>query len=139
MGRGGITEGWLGIDEPLLRTGTMLALVAIAGWSVGPMIVGLYLLISINVFSRHDNEAFSSLAIQDYKQFLRMKLDEDGTLTVFPVGIRRVPRRWKNREGEGPGPVLEPDDPRATAPELIEDPVECRIKCGVRPAERATD
>jgi hypothetical protein len=37
-----ITEGWLGIDEPLLRTGTMLALVAIAGWSVGPMIVGLY-------------------------------------------------------------------------------------------------
>jgi hypothetical protein len=70
------------------------------------------LLISINVFSRHDNEAFSSLAIQDYKQFLRMKLDEDGTLTVFPVGIRRVPRRWKNREGEGPGPVLEPDDPR---------------------------
>ena len=103
------------------------------------MIVGLYLLISINVFSRHDNEAFSSLAIQDYKQFLRMKLDEDGTLTIFPIGIRRVPRRWKKREGDGPGPVLESDDPRATAPELIEEPVVCRVRPGVRPAARATD
>ncbi len=117
------TEGWLGIQEPLLQTVTMVLLVGIAGWSIGPIIVGIYLLISINVFSRHDNEAFSSLAIQDYKQFLRMKIDEDGTLTIYPVGIRRVPRRWKPRTAGGAGPVLEPDDSRSTAPELIEAPV----------------
>ena len=118
-----ITEGWLGIQEPLLQTAVMVSLVAIAGWSIGPIIVGIYLLVSLNVFGRHENEAFSSLAIQDYKQFLRMKIAVDGTLTIFPVGILRVPRRWKKREGGGHGPVLAPDDARATAPELIEAPV----------------
>ncbi len=118
-----ITEGWLGIQEPLSQTVVMVLLVGIAGWSIGPMIVGVYLLVSLNIFSRHDNEAFSSLAIQDYKQFLRMKISGDGTLTIYPVGVRRVARRWKERLGGGAGPVLEPDDPRATAPELIEDPV----------------
>ena len=117
------TESVLGIQEPLLQTVTMVLLVGVAGWSIGPVIVGIYLLISLNVFARHDNEAFSSLAIQDYKQFLRMKIDEDGSLTIYPVGVRRVARRWKERAGDGHGPVLEADDPRATAPELIEAPV----------------
>ncbi len=118
-----ITESWLGIQEPLSQTLMMVTLVAMAGWLIGPVIVGLYLLISINVFGRHDNEAFSSLAIQDYKHFLRMKIDGDGKLTIYPVGIRRVPRRWKPREDRSPGPVLVPDDPRAAAPELIETPI----------------
>ena len=117
------TEGFLGIQEPLLQTVVMVLLVAIAGWSIGPLIVGLYLLVSLNLFGRHDNEAFSSLKIQDYKQFLRMKIDDNGTLTIFPIGIRRVARRWKERTGVGPGPALVADDPRATAPELIEAPV----------------
>ncbi|MBM3792765.1 MAG: hypothetical protein FJW31_01605 [Acidobacteria bacterium] len=115
-----VTEGWLGIQEPLLQTLVMVTLVGIAGWSIGPMTVGVYLLISLNVFGRHDNEAFSSLATQDHKNFLRMKIDPDGVLTIFPVGLRRVPRYWKPAEARGP--VLVPDDPRATAPELIEPP-----------------
>lgn len=117
-----ITEGWLGIQEPLLQTLVMVTMVGIAGWSIGPIIVGVYLLISLNVFGRHDNEAFSSLAIQDYKNFLRMKIDPDGALTIFAVGLRRVPRDWKESDS-GVGPVLLPDDPRATAPELIEPPI----------------
>lgn len=118
------TEGTLGIQEPLLQTLVMVGLVGFAGWSIGPIIVGIYLLISLNVFGRHDNEAFSSLAIQDYKQFLRMKIDDDGTLTIFPVGVRRVARRWKARTASGgTGPALEADDLRATEPELIEPPV----------------
>jgi hypothetical protein len=119
-----VTQGWLGIQEPLLQTVVMVLLVGIAGWSIGPMIVGLYLLVSLNLFGRHDNEAFSSLKIQDYKQFLRMKIDPDGTLTIFPIGVRRVARRWKKRVGAGgKSPLLDPDDSRATEPELIEPPV----------------
>ena len=79
----------------------------VAAIVVGGVLLGLYLLISVQVFGRHSNEAFSSLRIQDYKQWLRMHFAADGTLTIFAIGIDRVPRRT-------------PDDPRATPPHLIE-------------------
>ncbi len=97
-------------------------LILIAGWIVGSVIMGIYLLISINVFGRHSNEAFSSLAIEDWKNFLRMKIDPQGNLTLYPVGIRRVPRKWKARDG-GVGPEIVSADTRATGAELIESPV----------------
>jgi hypothetical protein len=34
-----------------------------------------------------------------------------------------VPRRWKPRAAGAAGPALVPDDPRATPPALIEDPI----------------
>ncbi len=92
------------------------------GWVVGSFIAGIYLLVSINVFGRHSEEAFSSLAIEDWKSFLRMKIDAQGNLTLYPVGIRRVPRKWRARDG-GVGPEMVSADPRATGPELIESPV----------------
>lgn len=95
-------------------------LIAIGGWVVGSCIMGGYLLISLNVFGRHSNESFSSLAIQDWKNFVRMKISADGTLTIYPVGIRRVPRRWK---AGGLVSAMSPDDPRATVPTLIEEPI----------------
>ena len=98
------------------------AFILIAGWIVGPFIVGIYLLVSINVFGRHSNEAFSSLAIEDWKNFLRMKIDAQGDLILYPVGIRRVPRKWKARDG-GAGPEIVSADSAATGPELIESPV----------------
>jgi Calcineurin-like phosphoesterase len=97
-------------------------LIMAGGFVVGPFILGLYLLASLNYFGRHSNEAFSSLAVEDWKHFLRMHINERGDLTIYPVGLRRVPRAWKRREGGG-GPELVPDDPAATAPELIEPPV----------------
>src|SRR4029078_6369882 len=78
--------------EQLLLTGSLIFL---GGWYVGVLLLGLYLLISLNVFGRHMNEAFSSLRIEDWKHFLRLHIDETGRLTIFPIGIRRVPRRWK--------------------------------------------
>jgi hypothetical protein len=94
-----------------------------AGWIVGSVIMGLYLLVSLNIFKRHSNEAFSSLAIEDWKNFLRMRIDERGDLTIFPVGIRRVPRKWKERGPSEGSPKFVSDDPRATAPALIEAPI----------------
>ncbi|MBZ4422847.1 metallophosphoesterase [Myxococcus sp. RHST-1-4] len=94
------------------------------GFLVGPTLMGLYLLISLNVFGCHPNEAFSSLAIPDWKNFLRLRIDREGRLTLYPVGIRRVPRAWKAgvtvREPEW---VADPKDKRATPPELIEPPI----------------
>ena len=88
--------------------------VFLVGSIVGSFLLGVYLLISLNVFRRHSNEAFSALAIQDWKNFLRLKVTAEG-LTLYPVGIDRVPRSWKTQ-----GDTLVPDDPQATEPRLIE-------------------
>jgi hypothetical protein len=86
------------------------ALVFAAGGLVGGLVIGVYLLVSINVFGRHGNEAFSSLRGQDYKQWLRLCIDEDGVLTIRALGIDRVPRRWKQDSKGRP----QADDARAT-------------------------
>lgn len=111
---------------PFLTTRELIlsAILAFAGGCLfGPLIMGAYLFISLNVFGRHSNEAFSSLAIEDYKGFIRLRIDPDGSLMIFPVGLRKIPQIWKERGAGGAGPLLVPDDPRATEPELIETPV----------------
>jgi hypothetical protein len=82
----------------------------LAGGPVGGFIIGVYLLVSIQLFGRHGNEAYSSLRIQDYKQFLRLRIGVDGLLTIWCFGIDRVPRRWRD---DGTGRKVA-DDPRAT-------------------------
>ena len=96
--------------------------VYLLGFVVGSFVMGLYLVLSLNFWGRHGNEAFSSLGIEDYKNFLRLHINEDGDLTIYPIGIRRVPRKWKARE-KGVGPELVSNDPKATDPELIELPI----------------
>jgi len=98
-------------------------IVFVGGYVIGASLLGVYLLLSLNVFRRHSEEAFAALRIPDWKNFLRMRIDREGCLTIFPIGIRRVPRRWKPREVADSGPELITDDPRSTAPELIEDPI----------------
>jgi len=85
------------------------ALVFATGGVVGGVVIGIYLLVSINVFGRHGNEAFSSLRGQDFKQWLRLNIDEAGVLTIRSMAIDRVPRRWKEEAGR---PVS--DDARAS-------------------------
>ncbi|WNG42567.1 metallophosphoesterase [Archangium minus] len=95
----------------------------VGGFLVGPFIMGLYLTVSVNGFQAHSNEAFISLAIPDWKNFLRLRIDKDGQLTVFPVGLERVPRKWKETHAGPFAPAYDPDDPKATEPRLIEAPV----------------
>ena len=47
---------------------------------------------------KHTNEVFAGQAIADYKNFLRLHLDRDGRLTVYPLGVERVSREWTLRE-----------------------------------------
>ncbi|MDC0709963.1 hypothetical protein POL68_15925 [Stigmatella sp. ncwal1] len=99
-------------------------LIFAGGFLAGPSIMGLYLLLSLNVFGAHANEAFSSLAIPDWKNFLRLRIAPDGRLWIYPVGIRRVPRAWKPGETvREPEWVADPKDRRATPPVLIEPPL----------------
>ncbi len=99
------------------------ALIFSGGWVAGSLLVGVFLLVSLNVFGCLQNSAFSSLRIEDWKNFLRIKIDKNGELTIYPIGIRRVPRMWKRPPLGSTGAELIPDDSRATQPELIEPPI----------------
>lgn len=98
-------------------------LIFIGGWISGSFIMGFYLLISLNIFKQHPNEAFSALGIADYKNFIRLKIDKAGDLTIYPVGVRRVTRKWKEQKSKQGEAGLIPDDRKATLPELIETPI----------------
>lgn len=108
-----------------MRIVLTVVLILIGGYVIGSFIQGLYLLISLNVFGRHYNEAFSTIAVEDWKSFLKINIDSAGDLKIYPIGIRRVPRKWKlNLERYGAGLVPDSEsDGAATLPELIEPPI----------------
>jgi hypothetical protein len=95
------------------------AIVAAGGWLLGSWILGVYLLTSLAIYKRHANEAFSALRIQDWKQFLRLRIDGHGRLSIFVVGIDRVARRWQKSQVNGQT-TLVPLDKRHTPPHLVE-------------------
>src|SRR4029450_7114071 len=81
---------WRELDEPVL--GALLVVMAAV---VGATIVGVYLVVSDRLFGWHRNDVFAVQSIIDYRSFLRIKIDESGTLSIFPIGLRRVPRQWR--------------------------------------------
>lgn len=115
-----VTTQWLGLDfgtvSQLLAAG---AITFLLGGAAGALILGTYLFVSVQVFGRHSNEAFSSLRIADFKQWVRLKIDRTGRLTIYAIGIDRVPRRWRTAPRNGVATDL-PDDTRATAPRLVD-------------------
>ncbi|MDQ3823489.1 MAG: metallophosphoesterase [Actinomycetota bacterium] len=89
--------GWL-LGGALAR-GLDLAVAALGAFFatfVGPSVVGLYLLLCDLLrgkqLSRHAGEVYAALRIEDRKNFLRMKIGADGTLTIYPIGVERVAR-----------------------------------------------
>ena len=99
-------------------------LIFFGGYLAGAVIMGVYLYISHLVFRRHSQEAFSSLRIADYKNFVRFHVDSTGELHIHPIGLRHVPRRWK-RTASTTGAQYEPDGERLS-PHLIEPVIRIR-------------
>ena len=97
-------------------------LIAAGGFVLGTTLFGFYLLVC-SWLGRHGNESFSSVAAEDWKHFLRLQIGTDGRLTIFPIGLRKVPRAWKETASNDPSqPRLEPDG-ASLDPELIETPI----------------
>lgn len=102
------------------------AVSAAVGFSLGGVTFGLYLVLSHPFVPRHVNEVLACQGIPDYKNFLRLRLDQGG-LTIYPIGIRKVPRRWGRVAERGPeDPVLAPAEGELVA-ELIEPPIEVPV------------
>jgi hypothetical protein len=62
------------------------------------LLFGAYLFVSHKSLRLHDQEVFSAQGIEDYKSFLKIRVDAGG-VTVFPIGIRSVARRWRAAPG----------------------------------------
>jgi hypothetical protein len=76
---------------PMLQGGPWrVASFVVGGYLVGPFVFGLYLLLSVSLFGLHQNEAFSALRIPHYKNFLRIRINPDRTLDIFPIGLQCV-------------------------------------------------
>ena len=67
--------------------------------------VGLYLLLATTLFHRHQNEAFSALRLERWKNFLRVRVDSEDRATVSALGLDSIP---------------EDDQVRGAEPHLIE-------------------
>ena len=89
-------------------------------------------MVSDRLFGWHRNDVFAVQSIVDYRNFLRMRIEKDGWLTIFPIGLARVPRQWRARvtmepseedaSAEQARPLYEPGD-YELLPHLIEAPI----------------
>jgi hypothetical protein len=87
---------------------------------VAALLVSLYLLIAAS-FKVNVNELFAGQAIEDYKSFLRMRFAPDGTLTIYPIGVDKISKKWKARPT---GSYFWPATP--LRPRLVDDPIVMR-------------
>ncbi len=79
-----------GLQTGLTGFSIFLFTLFLIGSVLGGFIVGGFLLFSLNVLGWQWTNAFSALRIANYKNFLRLKIAADGTLTVYAFGIDDV-------------------------------------------------
>ena len=66
---------------------SMLLASLLSAWASG-FVIGIYFTFSLVALKRHWAEAYPAMRLTLYKGFLRMKIDKDGGLTVYPIGLR---------------------------------------------------
>ncbi|MFG2010767.1 metallophosphoesterase family protein [Micromonospora sp. NPDC048868] len=68
---------------------------------VASQLVAAYLLVA-GAFGVNLNELFAGQGIEDAKAFLRLRIDPDGTLTIYPIAVDRVSRDWQVNPDQSP-------------------------------------
>lgn len=100
----------------------VFATAGVIGYFVGGLAFALYLIVAHRKARKHTNDVFVCQSIPDFKNFLRLRIDERG-LTIHPIGVERVPREWAYApDGDPADPWLEPADHPLEA-KLIEGPI----------------
>jgi hypothetical protein len=85
----------------LLITGSSILL----GWLICGGLFALYLRVANATFGLHEMELYSSQSIEDWKCFMRMRVDKTG-VTIFPIGLRHVAHKWITAKNAGALSVL---------------------------------
>jgi hypothetical protein len=88
--------------ESVIQVVCFAAEMLLIGGLAGGFVIGVYLLLShlllrshTGLRSVHANEVFNCQAIPDYKHFLRFHLDSNEALTIYPIGVQKVVRKWR--------------------------------------------
>ena len=88
---------------------------------LGGELFALYLLIASN-FQVNVNESFAGQGITGYKNFLRLHFADDGSLTIYPIGVTDTASRWRAAPNAPVDhPWFDPTEPIET--HLIEPPI----------------
>jgi Calcineurin-like phosphoesterase len=107
----------------LLFAGEMI----VVGGLLAAALFGVYLYASSRWWNRNHNDAFSAMRLDSHRNFLRLRIKDDA-VTIYPIGLDRVPRRneWRrNSERQGsPPPAYVAVSP--LMPRLIEGPLTVR-------------
>src|SRR6185437_10292509 len=95
-----ILGSWLWVNLPFVNlTWPLPLLVAVVLYlPVFSFLAGelfaLYLLVASR-FRVNVNESFAGQGITGYKNFLRLHFADDGSLTIYPIGVTRTATRWR--------------------------------------------
>jgi hypothetical protein len=91
-----IAASWLSSAYGLRGVWSLVAFIGLVGLvgGIGGMVGMSAYLWATNCLGLHGTEGYASLHHQDLKHFLRLHIQADGALTVYPIGIDRVARKW---------------------------------------------
>jgi len=120
-----IAASWLSSAFGLRGVWSLIAFIGLVGLvgGIGGMVGMSAYLWATNCLGLHGTEGYASLHHQDLKHFLRLHIQADGVLTVYPIGVDRVARKWTLCPD---APAHEPwFAPQGSEPEphLIEKPI----------------
>jgi len=88
----------LGYDtDEIITAAFMVGSILLSGFT-GSLIMGFYLWFTNCFLDIHMNESFSSLSQQHYKNFLRIHITPEGTVSIYPIGIEKVVTEWKQHD-----------------------------------------
>src|SRR5262249_48333191 len=115
----GVLGAWIWLSLPFHRLAWPLPLFVaallylpvsglLASWLVAASLLGA------GAFQVNVSELFAARGIVDYKSFLRLRIGADGVLTIYPITVDRVNRRWRAAPDAPPDkPWIEPVYPFA--------------------------
>jgi hypothetical protein len=121
-----LNAAWFGNDlTPWLWWPLFFLEMVVAGGIVGGLIFGVSLILGSGIANIAHNDAFSAMRLDSYRHFLRIKI-EGSKLTIFPIGLDRVPRRsgWRKSDAAEIAQrqsIFQPKQPLQAR--LIEDPI----------------
>jgi hypothetical protein len=87
----------LSMDASWLWIGLLLFLAGLGAFVAVSFLFSAYLLAASYFLNLHRQEVYSAQAIENYKGFLRIRVDRDG-VTIYPVGLRTICNDWTARE-----------------------------------------
>ena len=103
---------WLAAGQPIYGTEWLMVSLFVlttllVGAALGTLVFTAYL-IGASYVKRNLNELFIGIRWEGYKNFVRLRIDEEGVLHVRVLGLRKVDRRGLEWEDDVPAPTGSP-------------------------------